>query len=301
MDITRIKQVVAYGWQHAGEISKMIENGEPTRIRGKLSIFFDILRCYRKYSLWSNQYKKDKFYNLSDVDRHTVGIKYHTANKKKAEWTDYFYENKRFFAEWCGEEHDFSFKKAAKRNMAYQQRYGLGDKCIVRSKVLIMSTHGRIGQLSVGSDCMFGRNADIDYTGGLTIEDGVKITEDCIIMTHNHDIYNHKKRDVVETPLVIRDNVMIGARSTILPGTTEIGRHAMISVGAVVRNKVPPYSVVMGNPAKVVGFKWTPQEILKYEADNYSVEDRLPLELLEKNYQKYFLKRIKEIKEFTKI
>ena len=56
---------------------------------------------------------------------------------------------------------------------------------------------------------------------------------------------------------------------------------------------------MIGNPAKVVGFKFTPEEVIEHEKALYSEEERLPLELLEKNYKKYFLDHIKEIKAYT--
>lgn len=302
MDVTRIKQVVSYGWQHAGVIQDKIEAGETSLIKGRLSLFIDILHCYSKYRLWSNQYLKDKFYNLSTEEKDSKGNAYLNNNLKKAEWTDYFYANKRFFARWKGEEHDFSYKRALRRNQAYQKQYGLGDNCKVRSNVLIMSTHNVLGKISVGKNCMFGRNADIDYTGDLTIEDNVSITENVVIMTHNHEITDSsaKGKAVIKTPLIIRDNVMIGANSIIMPGVHEIGRHAMISVGSVVKSKVPPYAIVMGNPAKIIGFKWAPSEIIKYEAMHYPEDKRIPLDQLENNHRIYFISKIKVIKEFIK-
>ena len=59
--------------------------------------------------------------------------------------------------------------------------------------------------------------------------------------------------------------------------------------------------MVIGNPAKVVGFSFTPEEIIEHEKVLYPEEERLPLELLEKNYNKYFISRIKEIKQFTRL
>lgn len=52
-------------------------------------------------------------------------------------------------------------------------------------------------------------------------------------------------------PIVIGDNVWIGSRCLILPGTT-IGEGSVVSAGSVVRGDVAPYSVVAGNPARVV-------------------------------------------------
>ena len=52
-------------------------------------------------------------------------------------------------------------------------------------------------------------------------------------------------------PVVIGNNVWIGDKATILPGVT-IGDGAVIAANAVVTKDVPPYSVVGGNPAKVI-------------------------------------------------
>ena len=52
-------------------------------------------------------------------------------------------------------------------------------------------------------------------------------------------------------PVVIEDNVWIGERSTILKGVT-IGEGSIVACNSVVTKSVPPYSLVAGNPAKVV-------------------------------------------------
>ena len=107
------------------------------------------------------------------------------------------------------------------------------------------------------------------------------------------DTQNEYDKDVL-----VDEDVWIGARVTLLSGA-HIGRGAEIGTCAVVRGKVPPYAVVIGNPAKVVGFRFTPEEIIEHEKVLYPEEERLPLELLEKNYKKYFLDHIKEIKAYT--
>lgn len=111
----------------------------------------------------------------------------------------------------------------------------------------------------------------------------------------NIDSNNEYDKDVV-----VEEDVWIGARVTLLAGV-RIGRGSEVGTGAVVRNSTPPYSIVIGNPAKIVGFRFTPDEIIEHEKVQYREEERLPLDLLEKNYNKYFLSRIKEIREFTKL
>jgi maltose O-acetyltransferase len=57
---------------------------------------------------------------------------------------------------------------------------------------------------------------------------------------------------LVTKPVVIGDNVWIGMRATILPGTT-IGRGAVVAAGAVVTGSIPPLTVVAGVPARPIG------------------------------------------------
>lgn len=102
----------------------------------------------------------------------------------------------------------------------------------------------------------------------------------------------------IEKDVVVEEDVWIGTNVTLLSGV-RVGRGATIGAGAVVRTNVPPYSIVMGNPAKVVGFCFKPEEIIEHEKTLYLEEERLPLDKLEKNYNKYFMNRLMNIREFT--
>ena len=110
-----------------------------------------------------------------------------------------------------------------------------------------------------------------------------------------YDINKEYDKDVV-----VENDVWIGARVTLLSGV-HVGRGAEIGTGAVVRTNIPPYAVVVGNPCKIVGFRFTPEEIIEHEKELYKEGDRLPLSLLERNYEKYYLSKIKEIKSFLSI
>lgn len=109
------------------------------------------------------------------------------------------------------------------------------------------------------------------------------------------DIHHEYDRDVV-----VEEDVWIGARVTILSGV-HVGRGCEIGAGTVLRSSIPPYSIVFGNPAKIVGFRFTPEEIIEHERKLYAPDNRLPQDLLQSNYDKYFLKRIKEIRNFIKL
>ena len=299
MDFLRLKQVVQYGWEHAGQIKRLIDEGDYSRVKGRLAIFIDILKCYKRYSLWSNQYKQHKFYALSEKDRETLGAEFRNNNIEKAKWTDLFYANKQFYAKWSSAKYEKSFRLQNKRNAAYMNYYNMGPNCRIRNNVQLTSTHGRIGHLKIGRNCTFGRNIDIDYTGGLTIADNVSINIGSVILTHEHSTYNEKtKVSVIEKPLFIGDNVVIGTNSTILAGVKEIGRYSIISAGSVVKSKVPPYAVVMGNPAKIVWFKWTPAQVAEFEKENYEEGNRINIDEYMDLYNSFYKSNIQEIKKY---
>lgn len=104
----------------------------------------------------------------------------------------------------------------------------------------------------------------------------------------------------MDKDIIVEEDVWIAARVTLLSGA-HLGRGCEVGSGSVVRGTIPPYAVVIGNPAKIVGFRFTPEEIVEHEKAQYEESERLPLEVLNKNYEKYFINRIKEIKQFTKL
>ena len=104
----------------------------------------------------------------------------------------------------------------------------------------------------------------------------------------------------MDKDIIVEEDVWIAARVTLLSGA-HLGRGCEIGAGSVVRGNIPPYAVVVGNPCKIVGFRFTPEEIIEHEKLQYDEVARLPYELLQKNYEKYFINRIKDIKQYTKL
>lgn len=97
--------------------------------------------------------------------------------------------------------------------------------------------------------------------------------------------------------VVVEEDVLIGANVTITEGVT-IGRGSNIGANAVVRKSIPPYAVVIGNPAKVVGFRFSPQEMIKHESMRYEEQQRLDPRKYEKNYRKYYYNRLEKLSDY---
>lgn len=64
---------------------------------------------------------------------------------------------------------------------------------------------------------------------------------------------------VEDNPLIVGADVWIGDRVTILPNCRSIGHGAVVGAGAIVTRNVEPYSVVAGNPARLIGTRFSPE------------------------------------------
>jgi len=90
---------------------------------------------------------------------------------------------------------------------------------------------------------------------GVQLWDGVTLEDDVFVgpnATFTNDL-NPRSRNASVTmlPTLVKKGASIGANATILPGLT-IGEGAMVGAGAVVTKDVPPRTLVVGNPARVV-------------------------------------------------
>jgi serine acetyltransferase len=81
--------------------------------------------------------------------------------------------------------------------------------------------------------------------------------------------------------IIIENDVWVGAKSTIMSGV-KIHNGAIVGATATVTKDVPPYAIVAGNPAKIVKFRFTPEQIdklLKISWWNWT-EDRIKTEAM---------------------
>jgi len=126
--------------------------------------------------------------------------------------------------------------------------------------------HVRSGA-KIGRNCNIGKDVYIDVgveigdnvkiQNGVSIYRGVKIEDDVFIGPYavfTNDKYPRAfNRDWEVVPTVVKRGASIGANATIVCGVT-IGEYAMVGAGAVVTRDVPPFGLVVGNPARLKGF-----------------------------------------------
>ena len=105
--------------------------------------------------------------------------------------------------------------------------------------------------ISVGEDSIIGESVVLDGRDLLTIGNHVDIASEVMIYNSEHDV-NDESFVATNSPVKIEDYVFIGPKVIVLAGVT-IGRGAVIGAGAVVTKDVPPYAIVGGVPAKIIG------------------------------------------------
>lgn len=116
--------------------------------------------------------------------------------------------------------------------------------------------------VSIGDNCLINHNnllqAGKSNYGTITIGNYVHTGVNVMFMAFNHGFYTTdlptKEQDYFDAPIIVEDDVWIGAGSIILSGVT-IGKGAIIAAGAVVNNDVPPYAIVGGVPSKVLKYR----------------------------------------------
>jgi UDP-2-acetamido-3-amino-2,3-dideoxy-glucuronate N-acetyltransferase len=110
-------------------------------------------------------------------------------------------------------------------------------------------------QVFIENDVILGDRVTVKC--GVQIWDGIEIENDVFIgpnATFTNDRFPRSKvYPEAFSRTIIRQGASLGANCTILPGIT-IERNAMIGAGAVVTRSVPPNAIVVGNPAKIIGY-----------------------------------------------
>tara|TARA_B100001113_G_C21078540_1_gene608819 strand:- start:692 stop:1267 length:576 start_codon:yes stop_codon:yes gene_type:complete len=120
----------------------------------------------------------------------------------------------------------------------------IGEECILGQNTMV----GR--GVTIGSGCKIQNNVSI--FSGVILEDDVFCGPSCVFTNVLHPrSFIERKDEFMKT--IVRKGATIGANATILCGT-EIGEYAFIGAGSVVTSSVQPFALMVGNPARRVGW-----------------------------------------------
>lgn len=122
----------------------------------------------------------------------------------------------------------------------------------------IKTTYLNGKDIQIGEYCYVGPFGYLNGVGGIEIKSGTLIGPYTKILSGTHNFrsslaipYDHT---VIKGKVSIDENVWIGANVTILPGV-RIGEGAIIGACSVVTKDVAPYSINVGNPSKIIGYR----------------------------------------------
>lgn len=116
--------------------------------------------------------------------------------------------------------------------------------------------------IEIGDNCQLNDNVHIGAIGKVKIGKNVLIASKVFITDHNHGSYGKNdihvnptsipiERDLFYETVIINDNVWIGENVSILPGVI-IGEGSIIGTSSVVTCDIPPFTIAVGSPAKVI-------------------------------------------------
>jgi maltose O-acetyltransferase len=128
----------------------------------------------------------------------------------------------------------------------------VGEGCFYLDEIVWLNGD----RIELGDRVAFNVGCFVNGYGGLTVGDGAEFGPRVLLHTANHRM-DDPERPVSEqgwvedTPVTVGRNAWIGMGAIILPGVT-IGEGCVIGAGSVVVKDVEPFSVAVGNPARVV-------------------------------------------------
>ncbi|MCF8381280.1 MAG: acyltransferase [Bacteroidales bacterium] len=110
-----------------------------------------------------------------------------------------------------------------------------------------------VGKIQIGNNTRIGIGSVL--IGPVNIGDDVRLAQNVVVSGLNHNYQDISKpisaQGVSVEEVFIGDETWIGANSVILPGVF-IGMHCVIAAGSIVTKSIPSYSVVAGNPARII-------------------------------------------------
>lgn len=143
-----------------------------------------------------------------------------------------------------------STRPTARLDVLPFRRFCLGKGSAIEDYCVI---NNGVGDVIIGDNSLIGVGSVV--IGPVEIGANVILAQHVVLSGLNHTYEDItipiRQQSVTTRPIVVNDDCWIGANCVITAGVT-IGRHSVVAGGSVVTRDVPPYSVVGGNPAKIL-------------------------------------------------
>jgi UDP-2-acetamido-3-amino-2,3-dideoxy-glucuronate N-acetyltransferase len=152
-------------------------------------------------------------------------------------------------------------------NVFIHETAHVSDKAYIgpRSKIWINSQIRE--DVTIGADCIISKDTYIDFgvsigsrvkiQNGVSIYHGVTVEDDVFVgpnATFTNDFYPRAFNNEWKLHhTIVRKGASIGANATIICGI-ELGEYCMVGAGSVVTKTVPSHALIVGNPAKLIGY-----------------------------------------------
>lgn len=125
----------------------------------------------------------------------------------------------------------------------------------IQPRVTIVDSH----KLRIGKNCGINTGTYINAKGGISLGNDVLIGTNVTISSGKHPVEGREpaifQRPTQPLPIIVEDDVWIGANAVIMPGVT-VKRGTVVGAGAIVTRDTEEYSVVVGAPAKTIRYRY---------------------------------------------
>lgn len=142
------------------------------------------------------------------------------------------------------------------RLLRYPQNIFLGERVLLKEGARICPAQPD-ARIEIGDWTTVGYHTFIFAGDQIQIGANCLLAPFCYLVDSNHGTSRGEliwKQAMTASPIVIGDGVWLGTRVTVLSGVS-IGEGAVVGAGSVVKDDVPAFAKVVGNPAKVVGYR----------------------------------------------
>ena len=136
--------------------------------------------------------------------------------------------------------------------------------------------------------------------GKFVLKSNCSVSMGLTVVCQNHTLYNRVGcypncsgwGEETAADVIVEEDVWIGINVTLSPGT-HINRGCVVAAGSVcIKNReYPPYSIIGGNPAKFIKFKFSLEEQLEHERLRFAENERIPEEVLRSDWEKFSIKK----------